>query len=230
MDFFDLADKLDPANSPTQDPATPPVEDGNGVKPVDATKAFSERLNVERSRITDEIHQETAQSFGYKTWDEFQKASKEKLITDAGLEPDKVNPVIDKIVAQHPSVIAAKEQAEQTAEATRIKSEADALFAINEKFKTELTSVDDLDEATLALYKKGVPLDKAYIAEHLDDVMKSRAQSQPSKDHLQPVGSRTIQNGDVPPLTKEQIAMYKRFNPGITDEAIQKYHDSMHKK
>ena len=148
-----------------------------------------------------------------------QTANEQKIIDESGLEPDKVKPLIEKLVEQHPSVVAAKNlQAENEALVLK-KEETDALFELNRKFKTSYKELSEVDEAVRALYKKGVPLDKAYAAEHLDEIVKSQAPSNPSKDHLQPVGKPG--EAHLPrTVTPQELAMFRKFNPRASAEEI----------
>ena len=230
MSIFDMADKQDGQGTGNPNPqATPPVEDAN--KPdSNGTKAYSDRLNADRIRIRKEeeqkVRMETAQSFGYQTWDEFVAAHGNKVIEEAGLDVAVAKPVLDKLVESNPDVLAAKRLlAEQDVKA---KDEAisKALFELNSKCGTQFTSIDEVDDATKALYEKGVPLDKAYRAEHFEELTKSVGSPSPTKGHLagNNLGSGT--GSPAPTITPQEMEVFRILNPSASDEDILKYVNS----
>lgn len=223
MDILEKADKLVTDAAATSVAATSPVDtEQQAVDSKDATKAYSERLNADRAKMRQEVENEMAQSMGYTTWDEYRAAQRKKVITDAGLEPEQVEPVVSKLLASDPAVIAARELKAAQEKATSDEASKSELLALNSTYGTEFKSMDELDDATKVLIEKGVPLVKAYGIEHLDDVVKTREQVIPSKGHLvSVVGSGKSSTPKV--VTPKQMEVFRLFNPDASDEQIIAY-------
>lgn len=222
MNLFDKAAKDDLGNAGNPGQPVPPTDGNPENIPVDQTKAFAERLKTERVKIEREARNELAQSLGYDSWEDLKRENEDKMLTASGLDAEKVKPIVDKLVETHPDVIEAKKLKDEKAAEDLKKEETDALFSLNQKYGTTFSALSDLDEATQSLYKKGVPLDKAYAAEHFDDLVKSHAPSRLSKDHLSPVGNS---GSSTPPrvISEQEMALMRRFNPGVSDDDIRKY-------
>lgn len=222
MDIFEKADKqVDPATAPPADNATSPV-DGNGADSKDATKAYSERLNADRAKLRSDVQTEMAQSLGYASWEEYRAARRKTVITDAGLEPEKVLPIVDKLLASDPEVLAAKELRDSQAKARSDEQVKAEILTLNSTYGTEYKSMDEIDEAVKALVSKGVPLTKAYGVEHLEELATLTNPPQPTKSHLANVPGVGKSN---PPkvVTPEQMTVFRQFNPSATDEQIIAY-------
>lgn len=224
--LFDLADE---SNLGTDD-----AGQGGAVSPTEGnassndTKAYSERLKKDRAKITEDVRKEIAESFGFSTYDEFIESRQNEVIRAAGLEPEVAKPVLEKLVNSNPAVLAAKRsQSEQSSEVLKQK-ERDDLFALNSKYGTQFTSLEEIDDATRALYEKGVPLDKAYGVEHLSEVSaKSNKATSPSKGHLQNVtGSSSTGSSNKPPLDAKQMAIFRKMLPNASDEEIKKFYNN----
>ena len=223
MDILEKADKLVTDAAATSVAATSPVDtEQQAVDSKDATKAYSERLNADRAKMRQEVENEMAQSMGYTTWDEYRAAQRKKVITDAGLEPEQVEPVVSKLLASDPAVIAARELKAAQEKVASDEANKSELLALNSTYGTEFKSMDELDDATKVLIEKGVPLVKAYGIEHLDDVVKTREQVIPSKGHLvSVVGSGKSSTPKV--VTPKQMEVFRLFNPDASDEQIIAY-------
>ena len=225
-DIFEQADKQEGLNVASSNPqATPPVEEANKPE-ANGTKAYSERLNADRIRIEQKVRTETAQSFGYETWDEFIAAHRNKVIEDAGLDVAVAKPVIDKLVESNPDVLAAKRVLAEQENKAKDETISKALFDLNAKCGTKFTSIDEVDDATKALYEKGVPLDKAYRAEHFEELTKSVGSPSPTKGHLagNNLGSGT--GSPAPTITPQEMEVFRILNPSASDEDILKYVNS----
>lgn len=223
MDILEKADKLVTDAAATSVTATSPVDaEQQAVDSKDATKAYSDRLNADRAKMRQEVENEMAQSMGYTTWDEYRAAQRKKVITDAGLEPEQVEPVVSKLLASDPAIIAARELKAAQEKVASDEANKSELLALNSTYGTEFKSMDELDDATKVLIEKGVPLVKAYGIEHLDDVVKTREQVIPSKGHLvSVVGSGKSSTPKV--VTPKQMEVFRLFNPDASDEQIIAY-------
>lgn len=225
--LFDMADNFDlDTDDAGQDGTTPPVE--SSASNSNDTKAYSERLKKDRAKIAEDVRKEIAESFGFSTYDEFIRSRQDDTLREAGLDPEVAKPVLEKLVNNDPAVVAAKRlQSEQSSEALKEKEHND-LFALNSKYGTQFTSLEEIDDATKALYEKGVPLDKAYGIEHLDEVsVKSSKTPSPSKGHLQNVSGTKGNDGSTkPPLDSKQLAIFRKMLPNASDEEITKFYNN----
>lgn len=224
MDLFELAAKQaaqETDGAPVQPPAAPPAE---APAPVDSTKAYAERLKNDRAKIREELQNELAQSMGYKTWNELTSANQTKVITDAGLDVEKVKPIIEQLIKNDPTVIAAKASlAAQETNAREEKERAD-LLELNKRYGTQFRTLDDVDEASMALYKQGVPLVKAYGVEHYDELIKTQGQNVPSKSHMSvPPASGGSTQHTPGHVSADEMKVFKLINPHASDDEIRKY-------
>lgn len=218
--IFEMADNQAEQSAANNVPsATPPVEEATPADSKDATKAYSERLNADRAKIREEVRRETAESFGFSSWDEYVASQNDKVIREAGFDPAQVKPIFEKMKANDPDVVAAKELRAQQTEAQSKEQQKSDLFALNSKYGTEYTNVDELDDETKSLVSKGIALDKAYGIAHLDDILNKKEKVDPTKSHLNPPASAGSSTA-CKTVTPEEMNIYRRFNPNASDEDI----------
>ena len=191
----------------------------------DETKAFSERLKAAREKDRTEL----AAALGFDSWDAALNSGLDKKLLDAGIEPSIGTPIIEDAVANHPDVIAARQIAAQA-----IKAQQDAeLKLLNETHGLSFKSIDDLDQDTKSLMDKGVPLGRAYVAIHFNELSNrqtqdpaaaAKAQRDASLGHLSGIpGGGAVAPTSARAVTQTDIDNVKRFMPGATQEQIAKF-------
>lgn len=191
----------------------------------DETKAFSERLKAAREKDRTEL----AAALGFDSWDAALNSGLDKKLLDAGIEPSIGKPIIEDAVANHPDVIAARQIAAQA-----VKAQQDAeLKLLNETHGLGFKSVDDLDQEVKSLMEKGIPLGRAYVAVHFnelsnrqsqDPAVTAKAQRDQSLGHITGVpGGGAAAPTSARTVTQTDIDAVKRFMPGATQEQIAKF-------
>lgn len=84
-----------------------------------------------------------------------------------------------------------------------------------------------MDDNVIKLWNSGLSLEKAYAAEHYEDIQKAAIRRgnirQTGKEHMTDpaVGGSNPETTKKP--TTEQIMYFKALNPGVSDEDIIKY-------
>lgn len=201
--------------------ATPAVENQENV-----TKIVSERIKKTREKDRAEL----AKAMGFDSWEALLNSGVDKKLLDAGIDPEVGKPVINDIVENHPEVRRAKEI---LAEAENIKRTAE-LQQLNAKYGTSFKSFDELDEETKDLISKGVPISKAYIATHFEELKAARAETDPVKiaaaqKQQSLLHMKTIPGGGTPPptsnivVTQADIDNVRRYMPSASMEQIKSF-------
>lgn len=215
--FADEEEELEetsPENNPQPaEPDNPPAD------PPSETKAFSERLKKEKEKM--------AKQLGYNSWDEALEAKTNDKIIDKGLDPDTIKPMLKELMEADPDYRAAMEYKKEK-EAVEQKIWADnELKKLNEKFGIHIKDINSLDDNVVKLWNSGLSLEKAYAAEHYEDIQKAAIKRgnirQTGKEHMiDPVGQGPGTDTVKKP-TAEQISVFRALNPGVSDEDIIKY-------
>lgn len=217
--------------------ATPPANDeessdgdagkddaGKQSKPVDTTKAFATRLKESTEKARLEEREAIAKSLGFDSYDALVKSKEDQVITDKGLDPSVVTPVVEEIVKQRidndPRM---KELAEyrkrQVAEFG--KKELAEITALT---GGEITSLAQLSREVLDLWAKKGSLKSAYLeleGEKLINKVRGE-QSKGGTAHLNTPSGGTNASSGKRYLTAEEKQMWRFFNPGMTEEELNK--------
>lgn len=191
----------------------------------DETKAFSERLKAVREKDRAEL----AAALGFSTWQDALNSGIDKKLLDAGIEPSIGKPIIEDAVANHPDVIAARQIAAQA-----VKAQQDAeLRLLNETHGLDFKNIEDLDQETKSLMEKGVPMGRAYVAVHFNELSNKQTQDPAatakvqlgqSLGHITGVpGGGAAAPTSAKTITQNDINAVKRFMPGATQEQIAKF-------
>lgn len=195
------------------------------VEKVDQTKAFATRLKEEKAKAKQEAKEEIAKSFGYNSWSEYADAQTNNKLLDSGFDPETVRPVLKDIIKGDP----------EYQEAMRYKAEKEALEkelfatnsikALNEKFGTAYSSVDELDPETIKLWNLGTPLEKAYAANNWESirdnaVKKASVQKDNGKSHMKQV-TGSSQQTTTREVSKDELNVFKMF--GFTEQQAKEY-------
>lgn len=217
----------------TEDTSVETAQPTSPVEPVDQTKAFATRLKEEKAKAKLEAREEIAKSFGYNSWSEYANAQTNNKLLDKGFDPDEVRPVLQDLIKGDP----------EYQEAMRYKAEKEALEkelfatnsikALNEKFGTAYSSVDELDPETIKLWNAGTPLEKAYAANNWESirdaaVKKASVPKDNGKSHLKQVTGSSSQQTSAREVTKEELGAFKMF--GYTEEQVKEYMNRTNKK
>ena len=195
------------------------------VEQVDQTKAFATRLKEEKAKAKLEAREEIAKSFGYNSWTEYADAQTNNKLLDNGFDPETVRPVLKDIIKGDPEY---QEAMKYKAEKEALEKElfaTNSIKALNEKFGTAYSSVDELDPETIRLWNLGTPLEKAYAANNWESirdaaVKKASVPKDNGKSHLKQV-TGSSQPNNTREISKEELNVFKMF--GFTEEQAKEY-------
>ena len=178
----------------------------------------------------------TAEQFN--TWQQnFAQQKLERDLKEGKLTPDALN----QAISQHPAVQAAQQLIQQNqlqmqqAKEEKARQAIEAEIAIIAKSDPTIKSAQDVFNSPngAAIYekviKKGYSLSDAWhsenrerIQQHNQEAARLQAQaSMRSKEHLQATGSI---GAGAPTVPREEMALYRMMNPGMTDEQIQRHY------
>lgn len=191
---------------------------------VENTKAFATRLKQSTDKARKEERESIAKSFGYESYDAMIKDRERKTYEDKGLDPDEVSPIVDELVKQRlnsdPRMLELAEFRKKQVEEFGRKELAEITKLTNGK----ITSFNQLSKEVLDDWQKNGSLKSAYLkieGENLITQMRSE-QSRGSADHLGNPNGSSPANTNQRPLTDKEKQMWKFFNPGISDEELNK--------
>ena len=214
----------DPEESLPQETASTESDDQTDKNSESQDEGMTERV---RNRINDvrrktelETQEKVAKELGYASYSEMLKAKESRLIKEHGFDEEDVDklltPLLEARLAADPR-FKKLEEIEEREKQTYIKEQ---LVAINKISGNKFKSVDDLPEATINLWAKGVELEEAYLATAGKELLnKTAAQVQKgSLSHMAPTGSNsgTKKRG----LTEYEKQLYRNIMPDITDEEL----------
>ena len=178
----------------------------------------------------------TAEQFA--SWQQnFAQQKLERDLKEGKLTPDDLN----QAISQHPAVQAAQQLIQQNqlqmqqAKEEKARQAIEAEIAIIAKSDPTIKSAQDVFNSPngAAIYekviKKGYSLSDAWhsenrerIQQHNQEAARLQAQaSMRSKEHLQATGSI---GAGAPTVPREEMALYRTMNPGMTDEQIQRHY------
>lgn len=191
--------------------AVPPAAD-------DVTKIVSKRLNEEREKL--------AKAIGFDSWDSAMNSGLDKKLLDAGIEPTTAKPVIESIVNSHPKVL----EAEALLAKEREKREQAELGLLNAKYGVTINSYNDLDSDTKKLVDNGVPIEKAYLAIHMDELQGKTATNKAatvatnSLNHMTSIpGAAVAPASDAINVSPQEVASVRQYLPNASEEDIKNF-------
>ena len=195
------------------------------VEPVDQTKAFATRLKEEKAKAKAEAKEEIAKSFGYNSWSEYADAQTNNKLLDKGLDPDSVRPVLKDLIREDPDY---QEAMKYKAEKEALEKElfaTNSIKALNEKFGTAYSSINDLDPETVKMWNEGTPLEKAFAANNWElirdtAVKKASVPKDNGKSHMKPVTGGPQPN-NTREIGNDELNVFKMF--GFTEQQAKEY-------
>lgn len=209
------------ANVPEEESEQTPSE--TPTSPVDQTKAFATRLKEEVAKAREKDRQELAESFGYENWSAYLEAQQNNKFLDKGLDPEAVKPLIKDFIHEDPDYIEAMKYKAEKEELEKEMFAKSAIDALNRRYGTNYSSVNELDADTVEMWNKGTPLEKAFAANHISELQEmavKKAQRESGKEHLKPVtGSSPKQT--LKDVSADEIKYAKMF--GFTEEELRKH-------
>ena len=211
--------------TPTEEESVEETQPTSPVEPVDQTKAFAKRLKEETEKVRLAERENIAKSFGYNSWSEYTDAQTNNKLLDKGLDPDSVRPVLKDLIREDPDY---QEAMKYKAEKEALEKElfaTNSIKALNEKFGTAYSSVNELDPETVKMWNEGTPLEKAFAANNWETirdaaVKKASVPKDNGKSHLKPVAG-SGQQTTARELNRDELNAFKMF--GYTEEQVKEY-------
>ena len=197
---------------------------------VTETQAFAHRLKEATTKARNEERESIAKSLGYESFADMQAKREAELLRDKGFDPEEVSPIVDEIVkkriAEDPRMLELDGYKQERMNAWAKKE----LTELNELTDGKIATMADVPADVLELWKTKGSLKKAYIELHGEELIRQArtsavsGHSRGSTSHMaspqgtsQPAGSANKRL-----FTAEEKAIYKMFNPDVTDEQLNK--------
>ena len=197
---------------------------------VTETQAFAHRLKEATMKAREEERQNIAKSLGFESYEDLQKNREKSLYESKGLDPEEVAPVIEEIVEKRlkddPRMQELESYREKQAEAWAKKELED----LKQLTGGKINNISDVPEDVLNLWKTKGSLKEAYLQLKGEELIRemrgsiASKQNSASTEHLKsPRGtSAPITDKNVRPFTDKEKAIYKMFNPDVTDDELSK--------
>lgn len=216
-----------------EEQATPPADEGApqetppASEPDDVTKtqAFAHRLKEEKEKARKEAREEIAAALGYESYEALQKSKENKLLEDKGLDPEQVSPIVDELVQKRLKEDPRMQELEILKQKQIEDFAAKQLNDVNKLAGTSYKSIEELPQDVIEDWRKTGDLKKSYISLHGEELI-VKARSSASKGtavHMQtPTGTSSAPTSNKRPLTEEEKAVWRLFNPGISEDELNK--------
>lgn len=219
----DSGESETPPATNEQEPETPPTEPGKN-EPSETTKAFAKRLKEATEKARKEERNKLATDLGYASYEEMQKAKEQQLLKDNGLDPEQVSPIVEKLLEERLSKDPRLKELEELKQKQMQEFAIKELSELNKLTGENYTSLDQLPKDVLDSWKQTGSLKKSYIALHGEElIIKARKQTtKTTTDHLQNPAGQAPSPTNTRPLTDEEKAVWRLFNPQITEEELNK--------
>lgn len=206
---------------PQKETSTEPKKEEAGE--VDKTKAFAKRLKESTDKARQEERDAIAKSLGYESYEDLQKKREKKIIEEKGLDPEQASEAIDEIVKKRLDDDPRMKELEELKK-QRVKEFGEKELAeISKLTNGEITKFSQLSKEVIDLWTKKGSLKAAYMeleGEKLINKIRGE-QSKGSTSHLaNPSGTSGEQTKRS--LTDQEKAIWKRFNPHMTEEELNK--------
>lgn len=223
-------DELEQETPPAVEETSAQKDEGNAVDQtpaepeVNKTKAFAKRLRESTDKARQEEREAIAKSFGYESYEQMAKERESKKLEEKGIDPEQASEVINELVKERiesdPRIKELEEYRKQ-----RIKEFGERELAeINKLTNGEITSLAQLPKEVIDLWKTKGSLKAAYLeleGEKLITKIRSE-QSKGSTGHLQSLSGGNPSQSNKRLLTDKEKAVWRQFNPHMTEEELNK--------
>lgn len=217
--LFDTDDQ--PESSPVDDSAV--SQDGQQEStPVDTTKAFAKRLRESTDKARSEERENIAKTLGYESYAKMLEERQNKVLSDKGLDPTEVSPVIDQLVQERLNNDPRMKELDEYRKQQIKEYGKKELAEITQLTDGAITSFSQLPKEVIDLWSAKGSLKAAYLeleGENLITRIKSE-QSKGTTAHLATAAGGAPAPSKQRPLTAEEKEVWKFFNPTMTDEEL----------
>lgn len=197
---------------------------------VTTTQAFAKRLKEKTEQAVTEERENIAKTMGYASYQEMISAQEKKALSDKGYDADELSPIVDELVEKRLKNDPRMQKLQEYEQKELREYGKKELAEISKLTNGEISTIDQVPQDVINLWKQTGSLKSAYMQLHGEELLtKVRAQqSRGDTSHLQSTSGAAPTESGRRPLTSEEAAVWKLFNPKMTDEEIAK--KSMPKK
>lgn len=200
-------------------------DNNNKSNNVENTKAFANRLKQSTDKARKEEREAIAKSLGYESYEDMETKRKNKLLEDKGLDPTDVSPIVDELVKQKLESDPRMQELEEFRKYKRDEFAKRELAEVTKLTDGAITSLAQLPKEVINRWQELGSLRLAYLELEGENLI-ARAkggQSKGSTSHMNSLNSNaTPPPTKTRPLTAEEKQIWKIFNPGISDEELNK--------
>lgn len=211
------------------EPAAGKEPEADKSSDVTQTQAFANRLKEATTKARNEERDSIAKELGYESYADMQKKREADLLESKGLDPKEVSPIVDELVNKR---IAEDPRFKEldTIREQRVKEWAEKeLNELSTLTDGRVKTLADVPKAVIDRWKQTGSLKSAYMELEGENLIRSMravsngAASRGTTQHLSsPSGSPNNVHTETRPLTDKEKAVYKLFNPDVTDEELSK--------
>lgn len=222
-DLQSLFDEDVSTNKPESEPDTKTTEDD-----ITKTQAFAKRLSEKTAEVTENVkaqtREEVAKQLGYESYNAMLQEKENKVLTDKGLDPETVSPIVNELVESKLKNDPRMKELDELRKEKIKQFGKTELAEITKLTGGEITSLSQLPKEVIDLWTKKGSLKSAYLeleGEKLITKIRSE-QSKGTTDHLANLQGQSPAPSGERFLTDEEKRMFKLFNPEMTDEELNK--------
>lgn len=193
-------------------------------KKVTESKAFAKRLKESTAAAVNKERENIAKQLGYESYEAMIKEREHKTLTDKGLDPNEVSPIIDELVRKRMDEDPRMKELEEY-RAKQIKEFGKKELAeITKLTDGAITRFDQLPKTVIDEWRKTGSLKAAYLAIEGEKLLiKTKSDiSKGTTTHMQTPTSNVGTKTNTRLLTDEEKKVWKLFNPKMTDEELNK--------
>lgn len=226
-----FADDNQPDNPPEENKETAASEsqtdkpsDEQKTENIDTTKAFAKRLKESTDKVRNEEREAIAKQMGFESYEAMMKTREDKIYENHGVDREQIGTLVDEIYEERRKNDPAFQELDELRKMKQLEFGKKELAEITKLTNGEITSFSQLPKDVLELWAKEGSLKSAFLQLKGEElIIKARSeQSKGSTQHLiNPSGGPTPQS-NTRPLTDDEKSIYRYFNPGITDEELNK--------
>lgn len=199
-------------------------DDADDKSSVENTKAFAHRLKESTEKARREERESIAKSLGYESYDDMITKQNNKMLEDKGFDPDEVTPIVDELVKQRLATDPRMAELEEFRKQKVLDFGTKELAEITKLTGGKITAFSQLPENVIKLWQERGSLKSAYLElEGEKLIMEARINaSKGTTEHLQSPNGSTPPSNNQRHLNEEEKKMWRYFNPGVTDEELNK--------
>ena len=191
---------------------------------VETTKAFATRLKESTDKARKEERDAIAKQLGYDSYDDMQNKRMKEQLENKGLDPDEVTPIVEEIVKERLESDPRMQELESYRMQQKKEFVKKELAEITKLTGGEITSLAQLSKAVVERWAQTGSLKSAFLeleGENLINRVRNE-QNRGSTSHMNFPGSGSPSNSKQRPLTDKEKEMWRYFNPGISEEELNK--------